>query len=118
MFYLALFLALLYFKIARVHKKEERPRVSSALIQHLFVGIAIVSLLLYGFAYENLYLFMPLLFVFATVASLMVTAVQLGIFVDGKPLFGLTHIYRYLPALRVLIVVLISIVWVVHSQTV
>jgi hypothetical protein len=118
LFYLALFFAFLYFKIARVHKKEERPRLSSILLQHLFVGVAIVSLLVYGMIYENLYVFIPLLFVFATVASLMVTAVQLGIFVDGKPLFGLTHIYQYLPALRVITVVLISTIWIIHTQNI
>jgi hypothetical protein len=118
LFYLALFFTFLYFKIARVHKKEERPRLSSILLQHLVVGIAILSLLFYGLLYENLYLFIPILFVFATMASLMVTAVQLGIFVDGKPLFGLKHMYKYLPALRLLVLVFISTLWVVHVQNI
>lgn len=112
-FYSALFLAFLYFKIARVHKKEERLS-SSDIVLHLLTGVAIVSLLAYGFRFENLYLFIPLLFVFATIVSLAVTAVQVGIFVDGKPLFGLTQIYRYLPFLRVFILLLISALWMLH----
>ena len=117
MFYIALFFAFLYFKIARVHKKEERQS-SSDVVQHLFVGAAIVSLLAYGFMYENLYWFIPSLLVFAIMASLIVTAVQLGIFVDGKPLFGLTRMYRYLPVLRVVTALLIAALWVVHVQNI
>lgn len=115
MFYSALFFAFLYFKIVRVQKKEERVS-SSALPQHFLMGAAIVSLLAYGFMYENLYLFIPMLFVFATMASLMITAVQIGIFVDGKPLFGLKHIYRHLFVLRVVILLVVSVLWAVRVQ--
>lgn len=111
-FYLTLFFAFLYFKIARVHKKEE-GRSSSGLKQHFFVGIAITSLLVYGFLYQNLYLFIPVFFLFAIMASLVVTAIQLGIFVNGKPLFGLTHIYRYLPHLRIGIFLLSAFLWAI-----
>jgi len=117
LFYLALFFALLYFKIARVHKKEERAS-SSAYKLHFFVVAAIMSLLVNGFLYENLYLFIPILFVCVTVVSLMVTAVQLGIFVDGKPLFGLKHMYKYLPALRVLVLLFISTLWILRLQNI
>jgi len=110
-FYCALFLSFLYFKIARVHKKEERLS-SVFLAQHLLMAVAIVSLLAYGFMYENLYVFVPMLFVFASMASMMITAVQVGIFVDGKPLFGLTHIYRYLFVLSIFIFLLISSLWI------
>ena len=112
-FYGALFLAFLYFKIARVHKKEERLS-SSDIVQHLLTGVVIVSLLGYGFMFENLYLFVSALFLFATVASLMITAVQVGIFVDGKPLFGLTKIYRYLILLSIAIFFLSAAVWISH----
>jgi len=111
LFYSALFFSLLYFKIARVHKKEERLS-SVFLVQHFIMAAAIVSLLAYGIRYENLYLFVPMLFVFATVASMLITAVQVGIFVDGKPVFGLTQIYRYLPVLSVFILLLIASLWI------
>ncbi|WP_295052026.1 hypothetical protein [Sulfuricurvum sp.] len=116
-FYSALFLAFLYFKIARVHKKEERVS-SSDFIQNLFVGAAIVSLLVYGFMYKNLYQLIPTFFLFSTIVSLMVTAVQVGIFVDGKPLLGLKQIYRSLPLLRVFIVLLIAVLWSMHAQNI
>lgn len=113
-FYCALFFSFLYFKIARVHKKEER-RSLLLLVQHLFTATAIVSLLSYGFMYENLYVFIPMLFIFATIASMMITAVQVGIFVDGKPLFGLTKIYRYLPVLSIVNLLLIASIWITHT---
>ncbi|ADR33225.1 hypothetical protein Sulku_0559 [Sulfuricurvum kujiense DSM 16994] len=110
-FYCALFLSFLYFKIARVHKKEERLS-PLFLAQHLMTAVAIVSLLAYGFMYENLYVFVPILFVFASMVSMMITAVQVGIFVDGKPLFGLTQIYRYLSVLSIITLLLISSLWI------
>lgn len=110
-FYCALFLSFLYFKIARVHKKEERLS-SVFLAQHFMTAVAIVSLLAYGFMYENLYVFVPILFVFASMVSMMITAVQVGIFVDGKPLFGLTQIYRYLSVLSIITLLLISSLWI------
>jgi len=117
LFYLALFFALLYFKIARVHKKEQR--VSSSIVaQHFVVGFAVVSLLAYGFMYENLYWFLPLLFLFAIIASLMITAIQLGIFVNGKPLFGMTHFYRYFSILSIAIVLLTVALWMTHTPNI
>lgn len=110
-FYIALFLAFLYFKIARVHKKEEKGS-SLILSQHLAVGLAVLGILLYGVLYIEWYLFIPFLFVFATIASLMITSIQLGIFVNGKPIFGLTRAYRYLPFLSAAILSFSSLLWV------
>lgn len=110
LFYSTLFLAFLYFKIARVHKKEERL-TSLMRIQHLFVGGAIISLLLYGFLYQELYPFILSAFIFATMASMMITAIQVGIFIDGKPLLGLTQIYRCFIYLAAVISVLTLILW-------
>ena len=113
LFYSTFFLAFLYFKIARVHKKEERL-TSLMRIQHLFVGGAIISLLAYGVLYQDLYPFILSAFIFATMASMMITAVQVGIFVDGKPLFGLTQIYRYFIYLAMVILVLTFMLWGIH----
>ncbi|OHD83492.1 MAG: hypothetical protein A3D90_07195 [Sulfuricurvum sp. RIFCSPHIGHO2_02_FULL_43_9] len=110
LFYLALFFAFLYFKIARVHRKEEKTS-RILLAQHWLVGLAILAILRYGGLYVSWYVFMPLLFVFATMVSLMVTAIQLGIFVDGKPLFGLTQTYKYFPFLGFIVIVFSALLW-------
>ena len=110
LFYLALFFAFLYFKIARVHRKEEKTS-RILLAQHWLVGLAILAILRYGGLYVSWYVFMPLLFLFATMVSLMVTAIQLGIFVDGKPLFGLTQTYKYFPFLGFIVIVFSALLW-------
>jgi hypothetical protein len=110
LFYVALFLAFLYFKIARVHHKEEKSS-RPIVVQHLFVGVAIMAILYYGFVYVSGYVFVPLIFVFATMASLMVTGIQLGIFVNGKPLFGLHQVYRYVPVLGFSVILLSVLLW-------
>ena len=110
LFYLALFFAFLYFKIARVHRKEEKTS-PILLAQHWLVGLAILAILRYGGLYVSWYVFMPLLFLFATMVSLMVTAIQLGIFVDGKPLFGLTQTYKYFPFLGLIVIVFSVLLW-------
>lgn len=110
MFYVTLFFLALYFKIARVHKKEEKSS-SVVLIQHILVGISVASTLIYGFRFENSIVFLLLLLLFAVMASLMVTAIQLGIFVNGKPLFGLSRFYRYLPLMTSAIVLLNGFLW-------
>jgi dolichyl-phosphate-mannose--protein O-mannosyl transferase len=109
-FYFALFLAFLYFKIARVHRKEERMK-NSMRAQHLVVGFSVLSLFIYGARYLEWYAFVPFLFIFATIASLMVTTIQLGIFVDGKPLLGITEVYKKLPVLSVSIIASTAFLW-------
>ena len=109
-FYPTLFLAFLYFKVARVHKKEERMK-NSMRVQHLIVGLSIVALFIYGARYFEWYALVAFLFLFATIVSLMVTTIQLGIFVDGKPLFGITEVYKKLPFLSVLIIVNTGLLW-------
>jgi hypothetical protein len=116
MFYAVLFLAFLYFKIIRVYQKEER--VSSAdKVQYTVTYAAIASLFTYGFMNEPIYLFVLLSLLFFIIASLIITAVQLGIFVNGRPLLGLTRIYRYLPALSWFLVVLVSLQWIRYFYT-
>jgi hypothetical protein len=113
-FYLALFFAFLYFKIARVHRKEERMQ-NVMRFQHFVVAMAILSLFIYGARYFEWYAFVPFLFLFATIASLMVTTIQLGIFVDGKPLLGITEVYKKLPILSLLIITSTSLLWLLKS---
>jgi len=95
LFYFGLLLAFLYFKIARVYKKEEKSN-ASMLIQNILVGAAVFLLLVYGFMYETWYFVIIVGYIFFILASLMVSAVQLGIFIDGKPFIKLSHLYRSL----------------------
>ena len=111
LFYLALFLAFLYFKIARVHKKEE-ILTRSIKILHILTGAAITAILVYGTLYIEWYFFVPFIFIFATMASLMVTTVQLGIFVDGKPLLGIGRVYTFFPLFSVSILFFSSLLWI------
>ncbi|WP_345993466.1 hypothetical protein [Sulfurimonas sp. HSL-1716] len=109
-FFTVLFLVFLYFKIARVHKKEELMN-TAMLVQHLLVGLSAVSLLYYGILFVKWYFFMLLVVLFVIVASLAVTTVQLGIFVDGKPMFGLSKTYKYLPILTIAILLFSTVLW-------
>ena len=93
LFYLALFFAFLYFKIARVYKKEETPNLNM-LVQNVVVSVAVAALFIYGFLHETWYVVLLVSFLFFIMASLLVSAVQLGIFIDGKPLLKVSHLYK------------------------
>ena len=101
-YFTTLFILFLYFKMARVHKKEEQM-TPFMLLQHIIVfGIAVV-LYMYGFSsYEWYYIIGSSLFFFIT-AALMITAIQLGIFIDGKPLFGISMAYKLFPLLTIIL---------------
>ena len=109
-FYLALFLAFLYFKIARVNRKEEKGSILIK-VQNILVTAISLAILFYAILYVKWYFFVPMIFLFATITSLMVTAVQIGLFVEGKPMFGLSHIYKYLPYLTLALFVLSTLMW-------
>jgi hypothetical protein len=110
LFYLVSFLIFLYFKIARVHKRDEK---SSSLItaQHFIVFLSFISTYAYGISSIEWYLLLGSSFIFFIVAALVVTSVQLGIFVDGKPLFGMSKVYKVLPLLTLSIVSLSLFLW-------
>jgi len=110
LFYPATLLLFVYFKIARVHKKEEKL-TTPFLLQHILVALSAVALYFYGFTHLSWYLIVLSSFLFFIVAALMVTAVQLGIFIDGKPQFGLSKLYTYLPLLTLGIMTLSAIIW-------
>jgi len=92
-YYTMLFLAFLYFKIARVYKKEEKQNLSMNM-QNILVFSAIVALLVYGLTHKAWYIVLVASYFFLILASLIVSAVQLGIFIDGKPFVKLSHLYR------------------------
>ncbi|WP_457744421.1 hypothetical protein [Sulfurimonas sp.] len=102
LFYISLFLAFLYFKIARVYKKEEKPN-TNILIQNIIVAVAIVALLAYGLINNTWYIVLIVSFLYFIVAALMVSTVQLGIFIDGKPFIKLSHLYKFMAPIGLLI---------------
>jgi len=110
LFFLDLFLLFVYFKIARVHKKEEKLSFSIKL-QHILVALSALSLFSYAYSYIAWYLVLIVSFLFFIIAALIVTAVQLGIFVDGKPQFGISKLYQYLPLITITVTLLSAIIW-------
>ena len=110
LFYLTTFLLFLYFKIARVHRRDEKNTLS-IMIQHIIVIGGFIANYAYGFVYVEWYYVLASSLVFFILAALVITSFQLGIFVDGKPLFGMSKVYKLLPLLTLLIVSLSAIIW-------
>ena len=110
LFYIGLFVSFLYFKIARVHKKEEKLGVLVG-AQHAIVASSALALLAFGFMNLEWYIVLGSAFVFFIVAALMITAVQIGIFFDGKPVFGLSHVYKATPLMSALLLFSTFSVW-------
>ncbi|UCN00977.1 hypothetical protein LCX93_03395 [Sulfurimonas sp. SWIR-19] len=102
LYYTMLFLAFLYFKIARVYKKEEKSNLNMN-IQNTLVFIAIVALLVYGFTHKTWYTVLLASYLFLILASLMVSAVQVGVFIEGKPFVKLSHLYKFLAPIGMLL---------------
>jgi len=111
MFYLSSFLIFVYFKIARVHKKEEKMN-PLMMMQHLVVLAAAIMSFFYGFTHFMWYFVLLLSFIYFIVAALLITTVQLGVFIDGKPQFGISQVYKYLPLLTLIIVLLSVKMWI------
>jgi len=111
MFYIALFLVFLYFKIARVHKKEERLN-NLTIATHAIVAISATALLSYGFSHYNWIYMFVVLFIFFILAALMVTAVQVGVFVDGKPFIKISALYKSMPYLASAITIFTIILFI------
>jgi len=110
MFYIALFLLFVYFKIARVHKKEEKMS-PLFIVQHIVIALSGIALFGYGFTHVAWYVVIGLSLVYFIISALIVTAVQLGIFVDGKPQFGISKTYKFMPVLTASIVIFTAILW-------
>lgn len=102
LFYSTLFLVFLYFKIARVYNKEEAKN-KNMLIQNIIVAIAAAALFAYGFTHEVWYEVLLVSYLYFVAVALMVAAVQLGIFIDGKPFIKISHLYKSMALLGMLI---------------
>ena len=109
-FYITLFFTFLYFKIARVHKKEEKM-TPLFVIQHILVALFSVALFAYGFTNISWYLVITFSLIFFIMSALMVSAIQLGIFVDGKPILRIGQVYKIMPILTIAIATFTSILW-------
>lgn len=102
LFYTTLFLAFLYFKIARVYNKEEAKN-KNMLIQNIIVAVAVIALFAYGFTHEVWYEVLLVSYIYFIAAALVVAAVQLGVFIDGKPFVKISHLYKSLALIGMLI---------------
>ncbi len=109
-FYTSLFLAFLYFKIARVYKKEEQSNLNMR-IQNSIVFAAIVTLFVYGFTHKTWYVVLVVSYLFFIFSSLFVSAVQLGIFIDGKPFIKISYLYKLLAFIGMFITMIDVYLW-------
>ena len=101
--FIILLFIFLYFKIARVYSKQE-SKSNIIYIQHGVVALCAFLVFSYAFSNFSWYVVLFMSLVSFIVAGLAITAVQIGIFVDGKPLFGVSSIFKYIYILTVLIV--------------
>ena len=93
MLYITIQFIFLYFKIARVHRKEEKLNLFWK-IQHTLVFIVAVLTFVYAINHMEWYVLVLVSLLSFIIAGILITAVQLGIFVDGKPLFGMHKVYK------------------------
>ena len=112
MSYVILPLIFLYFKIARVHKKEEKLNLVWK-IQHILVFIVALLTFVYAINHMEWYVLVLVSLLSFIVSGILITAVQLGIFVDGKPLFGMHIVYKNTIYLVALLCFLCALLWVV-----
>lgn len=103
LFYPTLFLSLLYFKIFRVRRKQEKT-LPLTKAEALLTNSVILGLTLFGFMTESWYSMLIALVLMNIMASLMITAVQLGIFIDGKPILGISKLYTFTPLLALSVI--------------
>ena len=103
-FFLELFLVFLYFKIARVEYKEEKHTTVMHLRNFLFV-LSAAALFVYGFAHYSWYVVVGVAYLFFILAALLVTAVQVGIFIDGAPFVKLSHLRMSMWGILFLVIV-------------
>jgi len=109
-FFIASFLFFIELKIIRVFRKEE-GFIPSIVLQLILILLSAVSF--YKYAYLNYSLWSIILssIIFFIIAEFAVVAVQLGFFKNGKPVFGLTKLYKYIPVFTVVILLLTLIIY-------
>ena len=110
MIYVMIFLTFIYFKIARVHKKEEECTTFWK-VQHSIVALVALLTFIYAFSHWVWYEVLVVSFLSFVLAGMLIAAVQLGIFVDGKPLLGMKHVYKNSIYLTLVLCCLCAIVY-------
>ncbi len=101
--FFVLLLIFLYFKIARVYNKQE-SKSNIIYIQHAIVAISAFLIFAYAFSHFAWYIVLIMSIISFIIAGLAITAVQVGIFIDGKPLIGIGSIFKHIYILTALIV--------------
>ena len=102
--YLTLFIGLLYFKLFRVRRQQEQLSLWN-MLEGTVTLLLLFGVIVFGFMTENWYSMLAGIVISAVIVSLMITTVQLGIFIDGKPLFKLSALYRLMPLLALLSII-------------
>jgi len=105
LFYFTLFLAFVYFKIFRVRRELEVPTTFEN-IESLVTLATIAGLVVFGFMHFTWYILLIAGFVFFLMAAVMVSAVQLGMFVDGKPILVISQVFKLMLPLALVILAL------------
>ncbi len=103
LFYPTLFLSLLYFKIFRVRRQHEKVPFWTH-VKGLLTIVFSAALIIVGALDTPWYILLGAVVVMNIMASLMITTVQLGIFIDGRPLFKISAVYRLMPLLALLVI--------------
>ncbi len=109
--YITIQLLFIYFKIARVHYKEEEC-TRFWKVQHAIVLLVAFLTFIYAFSHWAWYMVLLVSFLSFVIAAMIVVAVQLGIFIDGKPLLGMKAVYDNSLYLIRLLCILCVIVWI------
>ena len=112
MLYTTIQLLFIYFKIARIHKKEEECTAFWK-VQHSIVAFVTLLIFIYAFSHWAWYEVLVVSFLSFVFAGMLIAAVQLGIFVDGKPLFGMKHVYKNSIYLTLVLCALCILLWIV-----
>ena len=110
MLYITILFLFIYFKIVRVHNKEEKVDLFWKL-QHLLISVVALSTLFYAFNHISWYMLLLVSLLSFMMAAMLITGVQLGIFVDGKPLFGMHNVYKNTIYLTLLLCILGTALW-------
>jgi steroid 5-alpha reductase family enzyme len=113
MLYIMILLIFIYFKIARVHAKEEKVDLFWKL-QHVLVSIVALLTCIYAFNHNIEWYKLVLVSLLSfMIAGMLITSVQLGIFVDGKPLFGMHKVYKNTIYITILLSCMCVILWAI-----
>ena len=75
-------------------------------IESVFALSAFFAVTVFGFMTMTWYVVLIAAFIFFLMAAVMVSAVQLGMFVDGKPILVISQVYKLMLPLALTIIAL------------